>query len=137
MVHVFKIKWLILISYILLTKNEGKKVCLGRFCASSKSTRKVCMKLASFNKLCFGQAKRWDLGALSIKHAKCAFNNSEHPNSAFLFILTLTLPPQWENPSLTSVCRDSERNKIKVNKLFKHNLTYSYILKWRTLWECI
>ena len=45
---------------------------LSVLCASSKSAKKACLKLASLNEIFFDQAKCSDLGALSFKHA---FNN--------------------------------------------------------------
>ena len=42
-------------------------MCLGMLCASSKSAKEVCLRRASWNGLCFGQAKRLDFGASSFK----------------------------------------------------------------------
>ena len=52
-----KIKGLILMIYIFFIqkkKKKEKKAHLGMHYVSSKSTKKVCMRCASLNKLCFG-----------------------------------------------------------------------------------
>ncbi len=51
---------------------------IGVLYASSKSTKKACLRHASLNELGFSQAKHLDLRALSFKRA--LDNLNEHPN---------------------------------------------------------
>ena len=60
----FKIKEL---SHIYFVPKKKKKKAHPNVLFASKSARKVCLRHASLNELCFDHVKRSDLGTLSFK----------------------------------------------------------------------